>query len=717
MIWAVSKDLCLVYAPAAFPIGRAGEEVYVLLHTHPKMKRLGFVTWLKAAKKLKEYEKITQNVHFTSEEFLDPSAMEAALCLQDFALQLGKSQASLRDYVTTLYVEHYQTALSLRTYSIPANAIIKRAIADEIDVCFHSTMVREHLGGKSYEECVEFVRRFAGPKCSILRNVQKQKLAGYDSRTISERLHSLLLSRKREQEAAAIKEMDDELPLDEINAMEESPLIHTRHVSDMIDAVWSFPNLARPNNLPSIGFYVFPCFDKEVTNKFGKSIFSALVDYCTGNGSVPERTHLKLPDPTEWYDTAPILLSSDAEPRQYMICDPQHMHERWEAETAEGRQTCWHEVFLPGRSITNIPMDIDIASFEPHWEDDKLYGAVLDSLLCCVVKMLELNFEVKVNEGEVGAFYFFQRQCAPEKQKVSMRILWQLPLQLCAMDISISLVEKMMAEVALHATEHKMEGLTQYCLVDHKGRRYYTDVLSDEWCYPDLNLEDCPLWLQGKRGGDKYPYDPKCHLSLNLKRAAHVLDEMAVHCCLDVQPYGARKSLRMPLCDKPKEGRFEYKRTYNQNMVDGTEFWSNPSQSPVACLSCVPVDSRRSFLSSLSSGMVEQYFQSIRGAQKPAAHRMPALDTAVINKVIGRLAAFYKVPQVYFSASNENTIYPRSADYVICPLHGRKHKTKALRFAVKNVDTLLVLCWKPAVRKFLYLRWSDHFGAYSYYTP
>lgn len=651
---------------------------------------------------------IEEGVHYVGERPFPPEAFRDALPLEELKAAVSRSSAPLPEYVRIMYVDRHLKARELQGYKTRAVGVIKRAVRDEIDVCFHNAMVREHLGGKTYEECVAFVKDRAGPKCSVRRNMEKAALAGHDARTISERL--LCLQLQEEKKLAEADAMADDIPLDEIEAMENPAVVHTKNLADMINRVWSFPNLARANTLPGCGFYVYPAHDPAIKERFDTTVFAALVGYCSGELDTAQRLYLNLPERSEWYDTAPVMLAVDSSPRKYIVCDPVRMHARWQSDTAAGVECCWHEVFLPGRSITNIPLDLDVATRLPHWDEDEFYETASKSLLAAVAKTLEENFCVRVEERDVGAFYFYQRRCAPEKNKASLRVLWQMPLQMCAMNVSIAIVANFVREVCCYAKKHSLPGLTQKYLVDESNRRYFTDAMTKDWCLPEGDRP--PVTLKGKEGGETYDYDPKFSLCVNLGRAVSFLQEAATLCCIDVQPYGPKRSLRLALCDKPNESRFELKKCYNRPIADSEEFWSNPALSPVACLSCVPVDATRSFLSALSVASVQEFHDTIRNSSgAPLASAYQPHSSLVMRTAIARLALLFKIPTVCFHVPFENVVYPRSAEHCACPLHERKHKTVALRFAVLSVDSIRVLCWKPC-SKVLYLRWSAVLNTY-----
>lgn len=694
MAWcAVSAELCLVYFASGAKLDEPGQPLFVLLRKHPKMRILGNVTWLKAVVSTPSLREIEEGVHYISERPFPPDAFRDALPFEELKMAVPRSSATLQEYVRIMYVERHLKLRELQGYKTRAVEVIKRAIKDEIDLCFHNAMVREHLGGKTYEECVAFIKDRAGPKCSVRRNMEKNALAGYDARTVSERL--LCLQLQEEKKRSEADAMEDDIPLDEIEAMENPAVVHTKNLSDMINRVWSFPNLARANTLPDCGFYVYPAHDPVIKQRFGTTVFAALVVYCSRELETAQRTYLNLP---ERYDTAPVMLAVDCSPRKYIVCDPVRMHARWKSDTAAGVECCWHEVFLPGRSVTNIPLDLDVATHLTHWDEEEFYETVLNSLLTAVAKTLEENFGMRVEECKVGAFYLYQRRCTPEKKKASLRVLWQLPLQMCAMNISIEIVGKLMREVCYYTKKHTLPGL-----VDETNRRYFTDVLTKDWCLPEGDRP--PVTLKGKEGGETYLYDPKFSLKINLGRAVSFAEEAATLCCLDVQPYGPNRSLHLALCDKPNESRFEFKRCYNRIIADSEEFWANPALSPVACLSCVPVDATRSFLIALSAAAVQEFHDTIRNSSgAPSISAYQPHSSLVMRTAIDRLALLFKIPTVFFHVPFGNIVYPKSAEHCVCPLHERKHKTLALRFAV-SANSIRVLCWKPN-DKVLYLQWS-----------
>lgn len=411
--------------------------------------------------------------------------------------------------------------------------------------------------------------------------------------------------------------------------------------------------------------------------------FDDLINYCLARTREPVGN---LPSHEKWGSINPVLLMEDPiDPatgktlHRYTVTSRGHLS-TIVANRDTGRYLCYNEVFLHGRPVSRLNLDVDLKCCRTCNEKfvvqaqrstkRKVSQALTASLILVIVESLLRIAKVKQSEFEsdpslrelakaVGkiAVYF---RVSSVKSKLSLRMLWYLPVELCSFE----------GIEAYRALLDEMERVSlNYALLS-----YPADTESCELC----DLGDAMRRRGRNSTGTKY---------LRRKSA----DAETRRSSIDKAPYSFRKCVRLPNCYKGNSG-FEYVDTFNTQDIEDPGF--DDSLSLSVGLSSNPILADVTSLGSRFRGILDV----VRGHSKPSvASRLKeeAPDQVRVKNEAQRLASLWGVPVTVrktglglfcVQANEKSTTYP-------CPIHNRVHsksKLGALVFATHTAPKCFV---------------------------
>ena len=401
----------------------------------------------------------------------------------------------------------------------------------------------------------------------------------------------------------------------------------------------------------------------------GDLTFDDLVDYCIN------RTHESmaiLPPRQNWGSVNPVLLMEDpVDPvtgrtlHRYTVSSRGHL-----STIVSNSSFCYNEVFLPGRPVSRLNLDLDLkccqkCSMKFTTKADRstkfkvanalatsLIFVILESLLkIAKVKNEELCSDLSIKElvKAVGKIAVYVRASSV---KLSLRMLWYLPVELCSFE-GIEAYRPLLDEMEKVSTN--------YVLLS-----YPADARSCGLCDlgEELKTEGCE-----NVGSRCLKLDSRC----------------AKNRCssIDKAPYSFRKSVRLPNCYKECSS-FEYVDTFNTHDIEDPGF-DNPLSLSVG-LSSNPI-----LVDVTSLGIRFQGVLKARGASQTSviSNLDEAPDRSRVETEARRLSLLWGVNVTanksssgffYVEATEKSNTYP-------CPIHKRIHhnfKLRALVFATQT---------------------------------
>lgn len=402
--------------------------------------------------------------------------------------------------------------------------------------------------------------------------------------------------------------------------------------------------------------------------------FDQLVNYCITRTREPLSM---LPSREKWGSVNPVLLMEDpVDPatgntvHRYTVTSRGHL-----STTVANRDStpplCYNEVFLPGRPVSRLNLDVDLkccqtcnkkfATEADRSTKRKVSAALTTSLILVIVeslmrlvkaKMIELETDSSLRElaKVVGKIAVYVR-ASSVKAKLSLRMLWYLPVELCSVD-----------------------GIEAYRpLLDEMERVSMKYVLLS---YP-ADADSCGLCNLGhamRKGPCNSSGSGYLRLNSDLDNRRSSIDK---------GPYSFRKSVRLPNCYKNNSG-FEYVDTFNTQDIEDPGC-DDPLSLSVG-LSSNPI------LSDVTS--IGSRFRCVlkgRGYCQPfpvsVTEGVP--NQTRVESEAGRLTLLWGVPVTIrktgsglfcVQATETSTTYP-------CPIHKRVHsksKLGALVFATQT---------------------------------
>ena len=440
-----------------------------------------------------------------------------------------------------------------------------------------------------------------------------------------------------------------------------SPLCETKGQSEPMNIVEDFNNLA---GALTDGPLAFPyTFTMQMKNELK---FDDLVKYCQSRtceavGPLPSRD--------KWGCVNPVLLMEDpVDPttgrtsHRYTVTSRGHLSTV--AASQNGVAHYYNEVFLPGRPVSRLNLDVDLrccqkcnARFSTHAQrctKHKVSQALATSLILVIVESLfgltkvtkaELESDPSLSElaKAVGKIAVYVR-ASSTKSKLSLRMLWYLPVELCSSG-----------------------GIESYkTLLDKMETVSLNYVLLS---YP-ADVEACGLCglSYAMRTGGRDPSGSK-YLRLSPVQVANRRSS------IDKAPYSFRKCVRLPNCYKEDSG-FDYVDTFNIQDIEDPGF-DDPLSLSVG-LSSNPILSDVTSLGSRFRDVLKEEPGRSRPRVVSKLEQVP--NRARVESEARRLAILWGVPVAIrrsgsglfcIQANDKSTTYP-------CPIHNRVHSTSKL---------------------------------------
>lgn len=209
------------------------------------------------------------------------------------------------------------------------------------------------------------------------------------------------------------------------------------------------------NNHPGVLTDRPAAFPYTYTVHVGQGVtFDDLVTYCVTRE--PDAQIGTLPFRREWGSVNPVLLMEDnTDPntgkivRSYAVTSRGHLSELT-------TRPCYNEVFLPNRPVTRLNLDVDMKCcvlcrdrYTVNANDEmkrKLSRAMASSMLLMIAETLLSMAKLRVSKSQsygpdavnlkelvrnIGKVSVYIRS-SPVKNKLSLRMLWYLPMELCS---------------------------------------------------------------------------------------------------------------------------------------------------------------------------------------------------------------------------------------------------------------------------------------------
>lgn len=406
--------------------------------------------------------------------------------------------------------------------------------------------------------------------------------------------------------------------------------------------------------------------------------FNDLIQYCVTRE--PQAQIGSLPSRREWGSVNPVLLMEDnvdaatgKTTHSYVVTSRGHLSELT-------TRPCYNEVFLPGRPVTRLNLDVDMkccASCHARYTVKadratrrKVSRAMASSLLLVVAESLLSMANVtptaptaqqtdspdgvslKELTRAIGKVAVYIRSSSVQS-KLSLRMLWYLPVELCS-----------------------VRGIEAY-------RPLLQEMEKVSLCYVLLSYPEetrscslCDLSKAITRSASKN--DVRC-----LRLSADVPRKTTRRSAIDKAPYSFRKSVRLPNCYKQGTG-FEYVETFNDQVcLPGSGFDHHLSLS--VGLSSNPIADDVTFLG-------DRFVDLLKERQGSPSIEFIAEDSPDGERVENeakRLMGLWGVPVTVrqtgtglfcVQATEKSTTY-------LCPKHNRVHSTSKLSALVFATQT------------------------------
>ena len=396
----------------------------------------------------------------------------------------------------------------------------------------------------------------------------------------------------------------------------------------------------------------------------GESVtFDDLVAYCVSRDF---KELQGLPPRKSWGAVNPVLLMEDVWDsetktvrRRYVITPRGFL-----ASMESGVVCYYNEVFLPGRPVSRLNLDVDLkccASCKDEFSANasrgtkasvsKVIGAsvidiIAESLVCLTREQVDDGERDQTDTAEiakaVGKVLLYMR--APSttggSSKISLRLLWYLPIELCSAT-GISAYDSLLKQIEQVSLSH--------VLLSYKK-------------------DECGF----------------CHLKADTRALRVKLSDVSSRqSAIDKAPYVVRKCVRLPNCYK-EETRFEYMGTINRHDVHESD---NENVHSVAIgLSSSPVQSDVTTLGSpfaavLSSSRLRTGFTFVTNSCPNVEH---------VQQEAARLSNLWNVPVTVNQSSNGSMYIVQASQksQYPCPVHKRIHSTFRLRAIVFAENTI-----------------------------
>ena len=388
--------------------------------------------------------------------------------------------------------------------------------------------------------------------------------------------------------------------------------------------------------------------------------FDDLVNYCVTAGFKKQLQGLPLRK--SWGAVNPVLLMEDAWDsaaetvrRRYVITSRGYL-----ASMESGAVCYYNEVFLPGRSVSRLNLDVDLkccatckddfsakASKDTKYDVAKIISAsaiaVITESLILLTKKQAAAADIAKALGKVSAY--MRAPSTSGSCKISLRLLWYLPIELCSAK-GISAYDALLRKIEQVSLSHV--------------------ILS-------YKKEQCGL----------------CQLKADKAVLRSKLSDVSSRrSAVDKAPYVIRKCVRLPNCYK-EETRFEYIGTFNRPNVP--EPGNETVHSIAVGLSSNPVQLDVTTLGSDFDAKVLTSSDQRTGF-KSVTNSFPNEDR--VQKEAERLSDLWDVPVtvhrssdgLYIVQASEKSGYPCP----ICKYIHSKFLLRAIVFAHKTIPKCFV---------------------------
>ena len=275
--------------------------------------------------------------------------------------------------------------------------------------------------------------------------------------------------------------------------------------------------------------------------------FDYLISYCTkadvmGKGGLPHRS--------SWGSVNPVLLMNDSclvqeKKPTYVITSRANL-----SQVNSDKELCYNEVFLPGRPVSRLNLDIDLKCCAVHHKHlsvngdeqstfklGRLIAISLISAITDVLNSMRSSLHSPLHYEDVGKVAVYVRKS--NKLKLSLRMLWYLPVELCSLS-GINAYHSLVKKLACRSLCYE---LLSYPITNN----------------PMLSMCSMCNIVQTRATVRKTDFGSKSLLISSPK--------MNRESAVDVGPYSTRKCVRLPNCHKREvhgTGAFKYIATFNK---------------------------------------------------------------------------------------------------------------------------------------------------------
>ncbi|MEE6506229.1 hypothetical protein FKM82_007596 [Ascaphus truei] len=250
----------------------------------------------------------------------------------------------------------------------------------------------------------------------------------------------------------------------------------------------------------------------------------------------------------------------------YTLCDVAGMWRECDNNCAKGLLSCWNKMFVPGRPITSVVLDIDLNRKSADQLPVDYYDAVADTFFPTMIAVLTRhvvaalayeNVDLVTNKWACQADVDLQ-------QTNTSNCYWTYDKR-CSFEPSY----------ADHIT-----CLTRSAIGLNKTSRTST-VLRGANAAPVLSATPSSVSVvsQGANAVPVLSATPSSVFAVSWGAKSSSLTTG-----LDLAPSRYDKSIPLPLCDKPDGGRFQFVKSYN-NFETYEHEWLEPVRYPTAALS------------------------------------------------------------------------------------------------------------------------------------
>nr|WAS29286.1 helicase-primase primase subunit [Lake sturgeon herpesvirus] len=621
------------------------------------------------------------------------------------------------EFVERMYLRRIESCPEDMGFLVQAEARLYRELLEVygVDLAYHS-MVFQWLVNQRLDltdpECVQRALSYVQATTGLTDLGPLDKWSYADAPPTC--MHALQQQIVRQQQRRK-RPLSDEEKKEEPKRL--SPVDHTRHdTQDMtVLAMWEMVTALNQRGVYERGaggrFIPIKMNGGWFKKTHKQSVFMALVNYVTGGDPAMGEAHLGLPKRNVWMGQ-PIMLMDDSLKSHtvfsYVICDVIGMFNHWQTATAP---CCWNEVFVPGRPVYNLNLDIDMKLSGEPLADNWLELLITDFkgvLIETTTKMVG-GGENKIPLKYCGGFTVYHRKKAMP-QKVTLRIVYRPPLQLCFANLAQAQVfVKLLASYSLF-TRYLCQAMFQ----DENGIKFLYDPFAERWT--GLFEEAKPVvQMLGVKG-------QKIILAKAQKVNPAILDKLSsryldsVVSVIDAAPYAHHKSVRLPQCDKPDQGgRFQLIGSYNEFIHDGcTPSFADPS-SPCSGLSALSLNIQRGCIPHIS---LTPFVEQATPPQATVAEALPLTDEA-LEDTLYKLSQTYKVTEESLTVkAYTNGVLVVTTQPIVCPLHCRVHNHSKPSFYITArrvyprcyVDAPLIT--PSSINHYLALEWNELTSSY-----